>query len=120
MANPWTKAQREAVRAFLGEAMPNNAGILVENIEDFMPIGFRVGFEKIFESLNPVGVRVDALGLPEVAGVMMDRTINDFVRACRTLLRDEQEKIAPDSALIGVLCDAVRLTREFERVSGKV
>lgn len=49
---PWTEQQREAVRAFLGEAMPNNAGILVANIEDFMPAGFRRGFEELFKRLE--------------------------------------------------------------------
>lgn len=52
MPAPRTKAQREAVRAFLGEAMPNNAGILVENIEEFMPATFRVGFECLFGVLT--------------------------------------------------------------------
>ncbi len=54
-------------------------------------------------------------GLPEVGGESMTRTLNAFVQSCRVLLRDEQEKIAPDSALIGTLCDAVRLSREHAR-----
>ena len=49
--------------------------------------------------------------LPEVAG-NMERTLDDFERACRVKLLEEQEKILPDNSLISVLCDAVRLKRE--------
>lgn len=49
--------------------------------------------------------------LPEVAG-RLDRSYADFERACLVLLADEQRKPNPDNALIAVLCDAVRLTRE--------
>ncbi len=48
-----------------------------------------------------------------VAGERMDRSIADFVRACEVTIEDEQSKPAPDTALIALLCDAVRLTREY-------
>ncbi len=46
-----------------------------------------------------------------VAG-RLDRSIADFIRACNVHLVAHQESIAPDNALIAVLCDAVRLARE--------
>jgi hypothetical protein len=46
-----------------------------------------------------------------VAG-RMERTIADFERACLVHLADEQRRPNPDNALIAVLCDAVRLSRE--------
>jgi hypothetical protein len=49
-----------------------------------------------------------------VAGRVMLRSIADFTHRCETLIRAEQEKIAPDNFLIDVLCDAVRLCREME------
>lgn len=50
--------------------------------------------------------------LPSVGGETCERTPAELERACLVLLREEQEKVAPDSAVIGVLCDAVRLSRE--------
>lgn len=52
-----------------------------------------------------------------VGGERMERSIADFVRACECLIVDEQEEASPDNALISVLCDAVRLTREMERMA---
>ncbi len=49
--------------------------------------------------------------LPQVAG-RLERTLDEFDRAARSCMREEQEKPAPDNRLIGVLCDAVRLARE--------
>ena len=51
MPNQWTQQQRDAVRAFLGEAQPNNHAILVKNIETFMPRNWRDGFEALFAKL---------------------------------------------------------------------
>lgn len=51
--------------------------------------------------------------LPEVAGVGPAGTLADFERACRVCIRDEQAKPNPDNHLIAVLCDAVRLKREY-------
>ena len=50
--------------------------------------------------------------LPEVGGRRLPCTLAHFERRCRVLLKLEQEKVAPDAALISVLCDAVRLARE--------
>jgi hypothetical protein len=52
-------------------------------------------------------------GLPRVTGGRMDRTIADFRRACRVLLMEEQEQANPNNALVTILCDAVRLSREY-------
>lgn len=53
-----------------------------------------------------------------VAGNRMERSTGDFVRACEVLLREEQERPLPNNALVSVLCDAVRLTRELARTVG--
>lgn len=48
-----------------------------------------------------------------IAGTYMDRSLNDFQRACEHCIENEQEKPCPDTHLIDLLCDAVRLTREL-------
>ena len=53
----------------------------------------------------------------EVAGVYMDRSLNDFTRGCLVYLEEEQAKLAPDTHLVALLCDAVRLTREMTQLS---
>lgn len=50
--------------------------------------------------------------LPTVAG-HFNGTLQDFERRCRVHLIHEQEKINPDNALIALLCDAVRVKREY-------
>jgi hypothetical protein len=50
-----------------------------------------------------------------VAGNMVETSIHDFINRCCVHIEAEQEKQFPDNALIATLCDAVRLTREFER-----
>jgi hypothetical protein len=52
--------------------------------------------------------------LPSIGGYRMERSIADFVRACRVQIRDEQQKPDCDTALIGLLSDAVRMTREYD------
>ena len=52
-----------------------------------------------------------------VVGGVMQRSIAEFVRACEVLIAAETEKASPDTALIGVLCDAVRLSRECRPAS---
>ncbi len=51
--------------------------------------------------------------LPAVAGRIMDRSIGMFEQACLVQLEGEQAKIRPDNHLIAILCDAVRLGREY-------
>jgi len=48
----------------------------------------------------------------QVAGRRMLREVSVFERDCLQMIFDEQEKLAPDNALIALLCDAVRLARE--------
>lgn len=50
--------------------------------------------------------------LPEVAGRVMDCTLGFFEQRCRVHIRDEQARPNANSALIALLCDAVRLARE--------
>ena len=49
----------------------------------------------------------------QIAGVFMECSLNVFQRRCEVLIESEQNKLSPDSSLINVLCDAVRLTREM-------
>lgn len=53
-----------------------------------------------------------------VQGVYMDRSVRDFQNACAVHILDEKRKASPDSALIGLLCDAVRCSRELVKVAG--
>jgi len=48
-----------------------------------------------------------------VAGRMMGKSLEEFEQACEVLIEAEQEKLQPDSAVIDLLCEAVRLSREF-------
>ena len=49
--------------------------------------------------------------LPSVAG-RMEMTHDDFQRACQVLLGEEQAKPLPNGAIIRILCEAVRCSRE--------
>jgi hypothetical protein len=48
-----------------------------------------------------------------VSGRILNTTIAEFERRCGLYLADEQKKPSPDSCLIGLLCEAVRLAREY-------
>ena len=52
-----------------------------------------------------------------VDGVYMDRSLNDFTRLCLMYLEEEQAGPVPDTHLIALLCDAVRLAREMAQLS---
>jgi hypothetical protein len=47
-----------------------------------------------------------------VAGDLLPSSLKNFERSCLVLIDAEQEKAAPDQAIVAVLCDAVRLARE--------
>lgn len=47
-----------------------------------------------------------------VGGSVMQRSVEELVRACELLLVNEVNRAAPDNALVAVLCDVVRYTRE--------
>lgn len=51
--------------------------------------------------------------LPEVGGRTLDCTLPAFEQRCRLILGKEQQKDSPDVGLIAVVCDAVRLSREY-------
>ena len=51
--------------------------------------------------------------LPSVAG-RMECSLDEFEHRCNVYIIDELNKIAPDNALIAVLCDAVRLARQCQ------
>jgi len=52
-------------------------------------------------------------GLPEVAGRHTTRALAGLELAAQRCIFAEQSKLSPDTALIGVLCDTVRLCREY-------
>ena len=51
--------------------------------------------------------------LPAVGGRMIDCSLNDMERRARIFLKNEQDKIEPDTAMVAFLCDVVRLSREY-------
>lgn len=53
----------------------------------------------------------------QVAGDSLPTTLWQFEQRASVLLSDEQAKANPDNALIGFICDAVRLARENERLA---
>jgi hypothetical protein len=52
---------------------------------------------------------------PEVGGETMERPIHAFELACRRAIGEEQRRANPDTNLVGILSDAVRLAREYTR-----
>jgi len=50
--------------------------------------------------------------LPTVAG-RMECSNAEFEHRCLAHLEEEQQKLLPDTALIALLCDAVRCVREY-------
>ena len=50
--------------------------------------------------------------LPIVTGHMVCSN-EEFEHRCRVAIREESEKLSPDNALISLLCDGVRLAREY-------
>ena len=52
-----------------------------------------------------------------IDSVYMDRSLNDFTRLCLMYLEEEQAGPVPDTHLIALLCDAVRLARELALLS---
>lgn len=67
----------------------------------------------LLAALDEAERRLGAEGRPPVAVTgRLDRSLADFERACLVHLDEEQQRANPDNALIGVLCDAVRLVRE--------
>ena len=55
--------------------------------------------------------------LPNVGGRRIDMSNNEFEHRCRSRIGHEQRNLVnPDSALVGLLCDAVRMVREYNDV----
>jgi len=53
-----------------------------------------------------------------VEGDRLPTSLAQFIQRAKVLLEEEQAKPLPDSALIGFLCDAVRLARENNNLGG--
>lgn len=64
-------------------------------------------------TLMPGDLSIINDALPAVGGRRLDCSVATYERRALLALKTEQEKIAPDNALIAVLCDAVRLGREY-------
>lgn len=52
------------------------------------------------------------MGLPVVSGNRLSTSLADFERSCLVQIAEEQQQSLPNNALINVLCEAVRLSRE--------
>ena len=52
-----------------------------------------------------------------VEGRRMDRSIAAFEHACEIYIEEENAKLDPENALIALLCDAVRVSRELTDIS---
>ena len=52
------------------------------------------------------------MSVPLIVGCM-ECSVADLGRACLVLIEEEQRKPRPDTRLIAVLCDSIRLGREF-------
>jgi hypothetical protein len=55
----------------------------------------------------------DAVGPVQVSGRVLTVSLTEFEHRCLVYLAAEQIKPSPDTALIGLLCDSVRLAREY-------
>ena len=51
----------------------------------------------------------------EITGTL-ERSPEELINACKILLEEEQEKPLPNNALVAVLCDTVRMARQYETV----
>ncbi len=67
------------------------------------------------ETVAAVEPKSGAVDAPLIAG-RMEGSIANHERACLVLIAEEERKVAPDNALIRVLCDSVRLGREYAEV----
>ncbi len=54
----------------------------------------------------------DISPLPSCAG-RLEISLNAFEIRCQRLIQEEQAKAFSDNALIGLLCDAIRVKREY-------
>jgi len=80
------------------------------------------GWEEIAEAMGATRARALAEGgkdaempegLPAVGGRHMEQTIQEHERRCLVFLAEEQRKPSPDNALVALLCDSVRMGREY-------
>src|SRR4029077_6841547 len=59
-----------------------------------------------------MGGVVRAYEEPAIGGDRLEVSHADFERSCKVLLWEEQNKLDPSNAIVAVLCNAVRLSRE--------
>jgi hypothetical protein len=74
--------------------------------------GYRYGYEQGLKKRSAH----ETAGV-QVAGDTLTTTLWQFEQRASVLLSDEQSKANPDNALIGFICDAVRLARENAKMA---
>lgn len=104
-AQSWRELFPRVERCWDAVARIPRAGKAVEGIDEAVV--------EIVDRLTAAEARDGEAPTATVAGDVMDRSLADFERACAVHIDDEQQKPAPDNALIGLLCDAVRLSMEY-------
>lgn len=103
------------------ETWKKRCDLLKEHYEEKMHNGERVttiearaeSAEKALAAAREENERLR--NLPAVGGSYVEGTLNGLAYRAQVHLGMEQEKPLPDNALIAVLCDVVRLIREWDR-----
>jgi hypothetical protein len=73
-------------------------------------------FDKIRDARH-VLKESDSLSVRTVGGDRMSLTLMEFEHRCCVAIEREMENTNPDNGLIGLLCEAVRLSREMCRLA---
>lgn len=94
----------EGRRAIRGVRLSTSGGA------SFNRPGMTAAVAALYRAMRGENEQQDLDGLPSVAGDYAG-TLEDFERAARQCIADIQESFMPDNALVGVLCDAVRIAR---------
>ena len=99
-------------KAYIGVAGSKHHASDVDNVACWGgPFPLETAY-KLFGVTKAEAIGKDDSGLPTVGGRRMNRSNEDFERACLVLIGEEQRGLNPNNALIAVLCDSVRLSRE--------
>lgn len=94
----------EGRRAIRGVRLSTSGGA------SFNRPGMTAAVAALYRAMRGEHEQQDLDGLPSVAGEYTG-TLEDFERSARQCIADIQESFMPDNALVGVLCDAVRIAR---------
>jgi len=86
--------------------------LVIESGKSLPPITLRVPMPKVKPPRTP-GTISTPDRLPAVAGRQISTSLAEFERKCLVLLEEEQRLPCPNNAIIAVLCESVRLKREY-------